>query len=196
MTRRVSKSRLGPPHVLLSSSYRNALRAETYGAELSAQWQVMSRWRITGSYSGLRMHVSPDPSFESESPQQQAQLRSLIELPARVELNVAAMYMDSISVNPTGTPTRIPAYVRLDLGAIWRATDTLEIGVWGQNLLERQHPEFPSVQTSLQTQVPRSVLARANWRAVNDAQVDARSLPACCCGFCPDVRVQRCSSFC
>ncbi len=152
-----------PAHVLVSSTFQNADRGDTYGLEISAQWQVLPYWRLTGSYTGLRMHTRPDSTLEGDSPQQQGQLRSYLDLPRHIEINAAASYVDCITVIPTVTPVRIPSYVRVDLGATWHPSGTFEIGVWGRNLLQSRHAEFVSDQTPLQVEIPRSILVRATW---------------------------------
>jgi hypothetical protein len=58
----------------------------------------------------------------------------------------------------------IPSYVKLDLGLIWRPIKSLEIGIWGKDLLDNQHAEFPSQETTLITEIPRSVMGRITWR--------------------------------
>jgi hypothetical protein len=39
----------------------------------------------------------------------------------------------------------------------------LELGIWGQNLAEGGHPEFPSYRTREISEVPRSVVGRVTW---------------------------------
>jgi iron complex outermembrane receptor protein len=153
-----------PPHILASSTVQNLDRVNTYGIEISAQWQVLPDWRLLGSYTGLRVHSQLDPTVKDASPASQGQLRSYLDLPRHFEINAAASYIDTVTVTPAQTPVRIPAYVRLDLGVGCHLTEALEVGLWGQNLLHSRHPEFPSVQTALQVEIPRSVLARVDWR--------------------------------
>jgi iron complex outermembrane recepter protein len=151
------------PHILVSSTESNADSAQSYGAEISVQWRVLSNWRLSGSYSGLRVHVRPDVPLEGSSPKHQVQLRSYLDLPGRVEVNTALMYVDAISFVPATTLVRIPSYVRADLGITWRPAAKWQLGVWGQNLLQARHAEFPSLQTPIQTEIPRSVLGRVVW---------------------------------
>jgi outer membrane receptor for monomeric catechols len=80
-----------------------------------------------------------------------------------MELNAAGYYVDQqVAANGLGTTT-IPAYFRLDLGLIWHPTKTLEIGVWGQNLTEGRHAEFPNLNSSVQTEIPRGINGRIIW---------------------------------
>jgi iron complex outermembrane receptor protein len=153
-----------PTHVLVSSTYQNVGRAQTYGAEIEAQWTPTAGWRLVTSYSGLRMHVRPDATQDTGSPRHQAQLRTYVTLPRQIELNGTLMYVDRLTVTPSVSAVNVPAYARLDLGAGWRPVGTLELGVWGQNLLQPRHFEFPSVQNAQATDIPRNFLARVTWR--------------------------------
>jgi iron complex outermembrane recepter protein len=155
-----------PPHLLISSTWQNLDSGETHGAELSAQWQVLDHWRLMASYTFLQMQLGPDTSFppESSSPQQQFQVRSYLDLPHNVEFNGAIYYIDQISTQSGGNMATIPSYVKLDLGLTWRPCKSLEIGIWGKNLLENEHPEFPSQETTRITEIPRSVMATITWR--------------------------------
>src|SRR5207247_1685906 len=111
-----------PPHTLISSTFQNNEHGETYGAEVSAQWKVTDYWRLVGSYSWLHMRLAPDPSAERDSPQQQFQLRSYLDLPGHVELNGAVFYVDQIGPQSGANRVSVPSYVRLDLGVAWRPT--------------------------------------------------------------------------
>jgi iron complex outermembrane receptor protein len=153
-----------PPHVIIPSTFQNSLAGESYGTEFSTLWQVTDNWRLIGSYTWLNMRVRPDPSIESDSPQQQFQIRSYVNLPHDIELNGALYYVDEVS--PQSGVTRVPiaSYFRLDLGIVWRPTKGLEIGVWGQNLLDNQHPEYRALASLVQTEIPRGVLGKITWR--------------------------------
>jgi len=152
-------------HLLISSTWQNLDSGETYGVELSAQWQVLDCWRLAASYTFLHMQLGPDTSFppESSSPQEQFQIRSYLDLPHNMEFNGAIYYIDQISTQSGATMVTIPSYVKLDLGLTWRPIKSLEIAIWGKDLLDNQHAEFPSQETTLITEIPRSVMARITW---------------------------------
>jgi iron complex outermembrane receptor protein len=154
----------GQPPPSISQTLQNNEHGETYGAELSAQWQVTEHWKLVGSYTWLHMHLTPDPSAEMDSPQQQFQIRSYLDLPHHIELNGAVYYVDQINPLSGATRVSVPAYVRLDFGVAWHPVKSLEIGIWGQNLLDGRHAEFTSPLSTLQTEVPRSVMGRVTWR--------------------------------
>jgi iron complex outermembrane receptor protein len=145
----------------------NNQHGETYGAEFLTEWQATAHWKWTASYTLLQMHISPNTpgtSINNDSPQNQFQIRSYLDLPHNVELNGAVYYVDQVSPIFGLGEKSIPAYVRLDLGLTWRPTKSLEIGIWGQNLLDGQHPEFTSENSSVITEIPRSVVGRITWR--------------------------------
>jgi iron complex outermembrane receptor protein len=153
-----------PAHVLSPRIARNSQHGDTYGAELSARWHVTEHWRLVGSYSWLHMRLRPDRTDEGDSPQHQFQLRSSVDLPYHLELNGALYFVDQTSSDSGQVRRTVPSYVRLDLGVTWRPTPTLEMGVWGQNLLDDRHPEFNSLRTTLRTEVPRGVMGKITWR--------------------------------
>lgn len=153
-----------PPHMLFPLNWRNDVSGQTYGAELSIQWKPVDRWRLTAGYSLLQMDLNPDDIANKASPQHQLSLRSYVNLPWNLEFNSAAYYVDQIeSTFGAGTAT-IPAYVRLDAGLVWHPTKSLELGVWGQNLLDSQHQEFPALNTLQRTEVPRGFLGKLTWK--------------------------------
>jgi iron complex outermembrane receptor protein len=152
-----------PTHLLISSTYQNAGSGDTYGVELSGQWRVLENWRLTASYSWLGTQLTPAADF-AQSPQQQFQVRSYLDLPCHLELN-GAVYIVGRNTSPLSTGfEEIPSYARVDLGLIWRPRKWLEVGLWGQNLLQSEHIEFSSQQTPAVTEIPRSVLAKVTWR--------------------------------
>ncbi len=152
-----------PTHLLLSSTYMNAGSGDTYGVELSSQWRVFENWRLTASYSWLGAQLTPASDF-AQSPLQQFQVRSYLDLPCHLELN-GAIYLVGRSTAPLATGfEQIPSYARADLGLIWGARKWLEVGLWGQNLLQSEHLEFSSQQTHDLIDLPRSVLAKVTAR--------------------------------
>jgi iron complex outermembrane receptor protein len=154
---------LPSPHVVVPVTARNSQSGETMGAELAARWQVTGTWRLEGSYTWLQMRVRPDSVLETESPQQQFQLRSSLDLPHHLEWNGVVYFVDQTTSTSGMVRQRVPAYVRLDVGVTWRPIPSLEIGLWAQNLLDNHHPEFNTFRTSLQTEIPRGVLGKITW---------------------------------
>jgi iron complex outermembrane receptor protein len=146
---------------VVAQRWENDVQGHSHGGEASVQWQPLDQWRLTAAYSYLSMNLN---FLERGSPSQQANVRSYINLPRHLEINTALYYVDRIETFIGLDATRIPAYVRLDAGLTWRPRERLELGLWGQDLLDDHHPENTSFNTNLVTEVPRAFLARATWQ--------------------------------
>jgi iron complex outermembrane receptor protein len=133
----------------------NALGSgRTRGVEFVAGLRATESWRLEGAWSWLDTRIDgPVLQFdETSSPRTMAQLRSYLDLGEDWELNAALYHVDEI------VRTNIDAYRRLDVGFTWRATEQLELALWGQNLTEDRHSEASGAQ------VPRSVYLQATVR--------------------------------
>ncbi|MGA2248871.1 MAG: TonB-dependent receptor, partial [Verrucomicrobiota bacterium] len=148
------------PHALIATTDENAGPGHTYGVEASAHWDVTDCWHLTANYSWLGVQLDFNSTYLQSAPEQQAQLRSELDLPYHLELNGAVSFMDQVTVPYGVGQMNIPSYVRLDLGLVWHATKNLELGVWGQNLAQDRHEEFTSYKTMLVTEIPSSVVGR------------------------------------
>jgi iron complex outermembrane receptor protein len=145
-----------PPHLLFPQNADNISGGHSYGGEVEMQWGVTDHWRLAAGYSWLHMRFL-DGSSEFDSPEQQAHLRSYLALPRNLELTGAISFVDRLRTQG------IASYVRLDLGLTAHPRKSLEVGVWGQNLLDVRHAEFASVTTTLVTEVPRALVAKFTW---------------------------------
>ncbi len=118
-------------------AFTNRASAESYGAELSAQWQVSDQLRLTGSYSFVRVQVHGPSTLEAEgaTPRHQAQAHARWRFHKDWEFNGGLYYTDSVPAHAVGS------HIRLDLGVTWRPRPNLEVSIWGQDLLDPSHPE-------------------------------------------------------
>jgi len=119
--------------------FRNLDSAETYGVELATTWQALDCLKLTGGYTFMDMD-DDDSGFMSTFPEHQVNVTSKMNITEDVDFNVACYYYDEL-VNQAAE-VNIPEYVRLDVGVSWRPLENLELSVWGQNLLDDQHPEI------------------------------------------------------
>ena len=152
------------PYALVTATDENAGDATTYGLEASAHWDITGRWHLTANYSWIAERFAFTSSYLQSAPSQQAQLISFLDLPCHLELNGSLSYVDQITAPIITGQAGIPDYVRLDLGVVWHATKNLELGVWGQNLIDNRHAEFYSYKTPLITEIPRGVFASVTLR--------------------------------
>lgn len=144
----------------------NLADAVTYGFELLADWRPFDWWKLQAAYSFLRLEVdldsnSTDPVFkdtEGKSPEHQFSLRSMIDLPHNLQLDLWLRSVDRLE------SIDISAYTTLDARIGWRPLDNLELSIVGQNLFDSQHPEFVDTQFQYaNTEVQRSAYTKLVW---------------------------------
>ncbi len=146
------------PHTVIPQLIDNTMRGESFGAELSAQWRVTDNWRLMASYSWEHTSLHPvNNPAQGDGPENQAQLRSYLDLPFHLELNNALYYVDELA------DQGVPSYVRLDAGIIWRPCKSWSFGVFGQNLLQDHHAEFDSQRSPIVSEVPRTIYGKVTW---------------------------------
>jgi iron complex outermembrane receptor protein len=98
------------------------------------------------------------PASVGHSPKHQAQLRSKLDLPHGVEWDTSAYFIGALRSGP------VPSYTRLDTRLGWRAGESMEFSVAGQNLLTPRHIEFgDGIQVHV-TEVQRSIVGKVTWR--------------------------------
>jgi iron complex outermembrane receptor protein len=146
--------------------YGNRSHAVDYGGEASLTFNVNSRWRISPGYSMLALNYRLDPgstdqfspALAGNSPRHSIQARSSINLTRRLEFD-QTVYWNSGFVNRA-----IPAHARVDARLSWKASDSVEVSLTGQNLLRPDFMEFGNFEQIVGTQAPRSLIGKITWR--------------------------------
>ena len=164
------RSTTATPGTVLPIYLQNNLEGTTYGIELSADYQMLDWWRWHVGYDFLKedIHVTPgEVDFtnglnETADPQNQVFLRSSMDLPQNLELDLGGRYIDPLTINNGPTAATVPGYFEVDARLGWRPTKNLEISVVGQNLLQSQHPEY-GFPNATQVQIERSVYGKIAW---------------------------------
>jgi iron complex outermembrane recepter protein len=157
-----------PPHFLLPFDFSNLLYGETHGFETFASVKLADRWTLSPGYSFLTMHIHRDaasldvltgPQTEGGNPNQQAQLRSNVNLPWHCQWTTAAYFVGRLPAQ------NIPSYTRLDTNLEWQASERISLNLVGQNLLRGLHQEYVGVDsTVLNSFIRRSAYAKVTWR--------------------------------
>ena len=150
--------------------FQNNLEGDTYGVELSADYQMLDHWRLHGGYDFLResLHVKPGgvdlfhALNETADPMHQVFLRSSVDLPWNIEFDAGLRWIATVHNNNGATAGTIPSYFEADARLGWHATKDLEFSLVGENLLHDQHPESGFAGPS-QEQVARSVYGKVTW---------------------------------
>ncbi len=143
----------------------NELFGETYGVEVAGNLQVTEWWRLSAAYTFLQMQLhrtksstSTQEDAEGQSPQNQVNVRSGLNLPWNLELDLALNFVDRLPAYD------VHSYFRLDARLGWRPSKNLELSVGAQNLLDNQHPEFGSEVFTHPTEVERAFYGKLVWR--------------------------------
>lgn len=142
----------------------NNMKGDTYGVEMWANYRINDWWRLSAGYNYLRKDLSLKsgsadttslPSSETD-PQHQFSLRSAMNLPHNVELDIALRTIGSLS------STSVPGYTALDARLGWLVNKNVEISLSGFNLLDDRHPEFGSLPE--RSEIERSVYGKIIWK--------------------------------
>ena len=150
--------------------YGNNNKAQSYGVELSGDYQLTEWWRLHAGYDWLHeiVEVGHGGDFanglnEVSDPQNQVFVRSSITLPRGVEFDTSFRWIDRVRNNAGSTPGFVPSYAELDLRLAWHVTQNIELSIVGQNLVHERHVEsgFPS---STQEAIARAVYGKIAWR--------------------------------
>jgi len=156
-----------PTDIVIPFVAGNKMSGGTYGVELFADWKVVPKWRLVGSYSYLQMDIhkngdSQDPTPDNpngSSPRHQWYLRSSIDLPKHFEQDTTLRFVDHLpSLN-------LPSYYSLDAHLGWKPVTRLELSIGGQNFLNNWHFEFmPDFVNTSPTVVKRSIFGSITWK--------------------------------
>ncbi|HEX3624000.1 MAG TPA: TonB-dependent receptor [Verrucomicrobiae bacterium] len=146
--------------------WSNNGKGQTWGFELSADYQIFDWWRLHAGYDFLQENLFHPPTapptsdleggFENTAdPENQVFLRSSMNLPHHMEFDAAGRWIDSAQFNSGAALGTVPGYFELDLRLGWHITKNIEVSVTGQNLLHARHAEagFPG---PTQEQIMRS----------------------------------------
>src|SRR6267378_2741083 len=156
-----------PTDIVVPFVAGNKMSGGTYGVELFADWKIVPKWRLVGSYSYLQMNIhknadSQDPTNDSpngSSPRHQWYLRSSVDLPKHFDQDTTLRFVDHLP------GLNIPSYYSLDAHLGWRPIPQVEFSIGGQNLLDNQHLEFiPDFINTAPTDVKRTVYGSMTFK--------------------------------
>ena len=156
----------GPsPVLVVPMQFGNNSAGHTYGIEMSTNWSVTQRWRLTGNYSWFRYGLDSGHfgagtiplDNEGGSPAHQVQFRSQLDLGRKLNFDAGVYYVSAL------TGLAVPGYVRTDARLGWRVTRTTEISLAGQNLLNGRHLEYAATDYVQPSEQGRAVQLRVRW---------------------------------
>lgn len=166
LTPRIVDNGIDPLHFLIPVEISNMTQGETYGAEMTVNWQATDTLDLSASYSYLNVVLDGPPESialesevaEGQSPHHQFTMRSMWEMTDTMSLDSALHYVSSLSA------LSVDNYWRLDLHWNWRLDERLELSLVGQNLLDDAHQEFSVPTNGNATEIERSLYGKLTWR--------------------------------
>ena len=140
----------------------NGLDGRTYGVEVEAAWQASSRIRMSAGYTLLRLILDVEATStdtgsekqEGDSPRHQAFIRSSLDLPHAVALDVSVRFVDQLRNQ------QVPSSTVCDARLAWKPAKSAEVAVVGQRLFDPKQPEFGA--PSARREIGRSIYGKVS----------------------------------
>ncbi len=132
----------------------NSRNEDTYGVEISSQWEVLDFWKLNASFTWFE---ASSEDIDGNAPDTQWQVRSYLDLPYEFEFDFGVYFVDDLNGQ------NISDYTRLDARLGWKPMEKLELSLVGQNLQDPEHSEFLSgtdINLFKATQVQRSIFGK------------------------------------
>ncbi|MEZ6177756.1 MAG: TonB-dependent receptor [Candidatus Scalinduaceae bacterium] len=161
--------KISPTETVFPIFNDNEMHGDTYGFEISADWDVTEHWKLKAGYTFLQMQLhlnkasisegTEDDEEEGLNSRNRAYLLSYLNLPHNIEVDTSLYYVDHLSTND------IPSYLRLDMRLGWKPTEFLDISFGVKNMLDGEHREFPTGSDRLETtELERSIYGRITFQ--------------------------------
>lgn len=141
--------------------YANNTSGEAYGLEMVADWKVTGNWLLGASYAYLHTLIEEnriaDPDIDAlisqdSNPPHLFSIRSNLDITPQFDFDLWFRYVGRL-------PEReIDSYTVFDARIAWRPFPDIELSLVGQNLLERGHSEFSTLE------VKRSIYGKIDWK--------------------------------
>lgn len=160
--------------------WANNLYGRSFGAEVATSWNVVSRWKLTASYSWLKLEMransksndactASNPTctadgFNAGTPTNRFGVRSSYTLIKGLQLNTLAQYTGRIPSGFAGNSVpQTSAYYRVDSNLQWHVGEYVRLDVGGKNLLAPRTAEYMGGNGAIQTLTPRNIYGRVTY---------------------------------
>ncbi|MBW8864532.1 MAG: TonB-dependent receptor [Verrucomicrobia bacterium] len=159
------------PVTIIPLFFANNLEGQTYGLELTVDYQILDWWRLHAGYDFLDeyIHVKPgqmdinNGRNETSDPEHQFSIRSSMDLTHNVEFDTGLRWVDTLHNNNGAATGTVPSYFELDARLAWHPVKNLELSIVGQNLLHNRHPEYGFPDANRE-EIVRSVFGKVAWQ--------------------------------
>lgn len=151
-----------------TATFGNEAKAAAWGGEAAVDFAVHPRWSLIGSYSLLKIDVTPSAgnfnkapaSVQSENPQHMLGLWSRIDFDYGFEADIGGRWVSALD------HFAIDNYAVADARISWMPTDDFTFTLVGQNLFVPHHEEFGDeyfVTGGGLDLVEQSIYAKFDW---------------------------------
>ena len=154
------------PFAIFQAQFGNDVTAETYGLEISFDWQASEKLDFRTSYTLLDIQIHHGnsvlskafaESIEGQDPHHRINVVASYELAQGLTLNGVARYVDRLPAS------NVDSLVDFDMGLSWQATDNLAVTLYGKNLVHGERLEYQqSILSTLSIQLEREVFMKVD----------------------------------
>jgi iron complex outermembrane receptor protein len=155
------------------TQWANNSFGRTFGAEVAATWNVISRWKLTASYSWLKIEMRTNSrsndtatagGFNSGTPTNRFGVRSSYAILKSLQFNTLAQYAGPLPSGDVHDPTpAVPSYYRVDSNLQWHVGEYVRMDIGGQNLLSPRHAEYGGGNGAIQTLSTRNIFGKISY---------------------------------
>ena len=152
------------------AQWANNIYGKSFGAEVAASWNAVPGWKVTASYSWLKMEMRANSQsndintavgFNAGTPTNHFGMRSSYSLLKNLDFNALAQYTGPLPSGLGGnTAPALPSYCRVDSNLQWHVREYFRIDIGGQNLLKPRVAEYVGGNGAIQTLSPRNIFTR------------------------------------
>jgi iron complex outermembrane recepter protein len=148
---------------------QNLTDGRARGVEALVTYAPVVPLRLTASYSHVDLRLEPRGAdlnrgrfIEGSTPRHQFGLRSYVDLPARLQLDLMFRRLTAIRQIPQIVSGEgLPGYAELDVRLAWDGWRRVELSLVGQNLLHEHHAEFG--EPASRGEIQRGVYGKLAW---------------------------------
>ena len=152
-------------------SFTNGSPICSRGIEAVATWSATDSWRLTGTYSFMKVLAHQDRSnpiaatlSHLQNPKHMASLRSSWNLPGNIELDTSAAFVDTVVASGyLRRGEQIGSFVRADTRFQWRLTKRARLSLGVHNLFDARRYEYDPESFSIAAPVGRNVYGGILW---------------------------------
>ena len=120
----------------------NVGETRTEGVELAMTGRVRSNWQISGGYSWLDARLQGNESVRlAQTPKHQFSVWNRYDVSRRLGFGLGVIHQSSqfAAIRTSATTTRLPAFTRVDAAVFYRVSDTIQLQLNIENLLDESY---------------------------------------------------------